>query len=65
MLGGDIIMGDVICIWPDDVWCFRENLESYLDQKSTDYDVVEIDSKLDTEAICEYVKNYNSHIHKR
>jgi len=48
-----------VVIWPDDVWCFVEDLDEYLTHKSDDYIIKEVDLSLTEDGIDEFVYNYN------
>lgn len=51
-----------ICVWPDDVWCFVEDVDEYLQSpaaKSDDYAIKEVHISLDEDDIDEYVYQYN------
>ena len=37
-------LGEDICLWPDDTWCYREDLEGYLAFKSDDFEVIPFDT---------------------
>jgi len=48
-----------VVIWPDDVWCFVEDVDEYLMHKSDDYIIKEVDLSLTEDGIDEFVYNYN------
>ena len=48
---------DVICIWPDGVWCYTFELSDF-NHKSDDYTRVNINPDYDMEAIEAYVHSY-------
>ncbi len=44
-----------ICVWPDKVWCHREELEGFLLVKGDDYSLNEIPFDFSNNDIDEYV----------
>lgn len=44
-----------ICVWPDEVWCYREELEGFLLIKSDDYSLNEVPFDFSNNDIDEYV----------
>jgi len=45
-LGGDLMIdnSEDICIWADGSWCYRCDLEEYLNWMSDDFSILEEDS---------------------
>ena len=38
-------MPEMICVWPDGMWCYRNELEDYINWKSDDYYEIAADSE--------------------
>ena len=49
-----------ICVWPDGEWCFEEDLEEALRNKSDDYMELLVSTDMDEDAIEEYVVHINN-----
>ena len=35
---------DMLVVWPDDSWCYFEDLEEFLQFHSDDYEIIDINS---------------------
>lgn len=50
----------IICIWPDDDWCYHKDIEEYA-WKSDDYKQVFVDVHWTEDEIQEFVEIYDEH----